>query len=284
MKLSFLERIKKGPILFDGGFGTELYKRGVFLNKCFEELNLSNKQLIKDIHSDYIKAGAEVITTNTFGGNRFKLRRQLLHENLKEINFNAASIAREVAGNSVYVAGSVGPLGIQIEPLGPISREEAIEFFKEQLIPLIDGGIDIILFETFIYPDELKCAVKAAREVTNLPVIAQMTINEHSRSLTGASPEIMIREMESFGADIIGVNCSVGPRVMLNWLEEARKYTDKYISVMPNAGKPKNIDGRNIYLTSPEYLGEYAKHYIQTGADIIGGCCGTGPEHIKKNE
>lgn len=281
-KTPFLDRLGKGPVLFDGGFGTELYNRGVFLNKCFEELNLSNPTLVRQVHEAFHKAGADVLETNTFGANRFKLKKHQLSEKLYEINFQGAKIASEVAGNSVYVAGSIGPLSVQIEPLGPISRREAIDYFKEQLEPLIAGGIDLIIFETFINREELECAVSAAREISGLPVMAQMTIDEHGASLTGASAEVMIQQLESMNADVIGVNCTVGPQRMLNWLEKIRKLTDKYISVMPNAGKPKSIEGRNIYLASPEYLGEYAKHYIQSGANVIGGCCGTGPEHIKR--
>ncbi len=282
IKEKFLDRLGKGAVLFDGGIGTELYKKGVFINNCFEEMNLSNPALIKQVHEEYRKAGSEVIETNTFGANRFKLKPFQLAGKLYEINFEGAKLARQVAGDGIYVAGAVGPLGVQIEPLGPVSRNEARKYFSEQIRPLVDGGVDLILLETFIYPDELLQAVKAVREVCSLPVIAQMTIDEDGSSLTGAEPEVMIKELEEFGADVIGANCTVGPQVMLRWLENVRQYTDMPISVMPNAGKPKNIDGRNIYLTSPEYLGEYAKHYIQAGANIIGGCCGTGPEHISK--
>jgi methionine synthase I (cobalamin-dependent)/5,10-methylenetetrahydrofolate reductase len=281
-KQKFPDRLNEGVILFDGGMGTELYNKGVFINKCFEELNLTNPALVKQVHEDYKKAGAEVLETNTFGANRFKLKPFMLLAQIYDINFQGAKIAREVAGDDLFVAGAIGPLGIRIEPLGPVSREEAREFFKEQIQPLLDGGVDLFILETFIYPEELKQGVMAVRELSDLPVIAQVTIDEDCSSLTGASPEITIKELEALGADVIGVNCTVGPQVMLSWLERVRKLTKLPISVMPNAGKPKNIDGRNIYLTSPEYLGEYAKHYIQSGANVIGGCCGTGPEHIKR--
>ena len=281
-KEDFLEKISDSVLLFDGGMGTELYKRGVFINKCFEELNLSNPSLVSTIHEEYKKAGADVIETNTFGANRFKLKHYMLEDKLYDINYQGAKIAREVAGEDMYVAGALGPLGVRIEPLGPIANEEAREYFKEQIQPLIDGEVDLIILETFIYPEELQQAILAIKELTQLPIIAQMTIDEGATSLTGAEPEIMIKELESFGADVIGVNCTVGPQIMLQWLDKVRKLTSLPISVMPNAGKPKNVDGRNIYLTSPEYLGEYAKHFIQTGANIIGGCCGTSPEHIKR--
>jgi len=280
-KEKFLNRLKRGVVLFDGGLGTEIYNKGVFINKCYEELNLSNPHLIKQIHEEYKKAGAEVLTTNTYGSNYFKLTSYNLADQLYQINYEGAKLAKEVAGNDVYVAGSVGPLSVQIEPLGKISIDEATEYFKQQIQPLVDGGVDLLIFETFIYPSALKTAIKAAREITDIPIIAQMTIDDDGASLTGASPEIMIEELSNIGADVIGVNCTVGPQTMLQWLESVRELTNIPISIMPNAGKPKNIEGRNIYLTSPEYLGEYAKHFILSGANIIGGCCGTTAEHKK---
>lgn len=279
---NFYERLERGAVLFDGGIGTELYKRGVFINRCFEELNLTNPSMVRQVHEEYVKSGADVIETNTYGANRYKLKPFQLDDRIYKINYDGAVIARQAAGEDVFVAGSIGPLNVRIEPLGPISREEACEYFAEQAKPLIDGGVDLFILETFIYPEELRQAVKAVRRLCDLPIIAQMTIDEDGSSLTGAKPETMIRELELTGADIVGINCTVGPQVMLQWLETVRKLTPKPISIMPNAGKPKNIDGRNIYLTSPEYLGEYAKHYIQAGANIIGGCCGTSPEHIQK--
>ncbi len=282
-RVPFRDRLRSGKVvLFDGGMGTELYKRGTFINKCFDELNLSNPALIREVHDEYIKAGAEVIETNTYGANRYKLSGHGFHDAIYDINFRGAAIAREAAGEDVYVAGSIGPLGIQIEPLGPIALEEAAAYFREQALPLFEGGVDLFILETFVYPVELEQALKAVREICDLPVIAQMTINDDASSLTGAEPEVMIRELEALGADAVGINCTVGPNVMLTWLERVRKLTAMPISIMPNAGKPRNIDGRNIYLTSPEYLGTYAKRYIQNGADIIGGCCGTAPEHIAR--
>lgn len=281
-KQKFLDLLSDKIILFDGGMGTELYKKGFFINKCYDELNLSNPSIVKKIHEEYIKAGADVIETNTFGANRFKLQKFGFEDKIYEINFEGARIARATAGEDIFVAGSIGPLGIQIEPLGPVAREEAREFFLEQIKPLVEGGVDLIIFETFVYPDELLQAVLAVKQnFPDLPVIAQITIDEDATTLTGAEPTRLIREMETFDADVIGVNCTVGPQVMLNWLEKVRKLTQMPISLMPNAGKPKNIDGRNIYLASPEYFGEYAKHFAQSGANVIGGCCGTGPEHIK---
>jgi len=276
------EKLTQSILLFDGGMGTELYNRGIFINKCFEELNISNPTIVKQIHTDYKKAGADVLETNTFGANRYKLKTYQLFDKIYKINYEGARIAREIAGDDLYVAGAIGPLGVRIEPLGAISNEEARQFFSEQIKPLLDGGVDLFILETFIYPEELQQAILAVKSFCDLPIIAQMTIDEDGTSLTGAKPEIMIKELEQLGADAIGINCTVGPQIMLNWLEQVRKLTTLPISLMPNAGKPKNIEGRNIYLTSPEYLAEYTKHFIQSGANIIGGCCGTNPEHIKR--
>lgn len=281
-KKNFIEILKQKVVLFDGGMGTELYRRGIFINRCFEETNLSQPELVKQIHSDYINAGAEVIETNTFGANRFKLKRFNLQDKLYDIVYAGAKLAGEVAAGKVLVAGSIGPLGVQIEPLGPIAREEAQEYFAEIIKPLLDGGVDLLIFETFINIDELKQAVVAARKLADVPIIAQITIDEDGNTLTGTNPETAITELEATGADVIGINCTVGPQVMLNWLENVRPLTSLPISIMPNAGKPKNVDGRNIYLASPEYFAEYAKLFVKSGANLIGGCCGTTPEHIKR--
>ena len=282
MKIKFEERLKKGPVLFDGGLGTEIYNKGIFINQCYEELNLTNPNLIRQIHQEYKTAGADVLTTNTFGAGYFKLKRYNLHNQLEEINRSAVRIAKEVAGDDIYIAGSVGPIQVQIEPLGKMSRVEAKEYFKMQIKALVDEGVDLLIFETFLYYEKLKIAVEAAKEVTDIPIIAQLTIDDDGSTLTGASIDITVSELEELGVLALGVNCTVGPQSMLSWLEEARKFTNKYISIAPNAGKPKNIDGRNIYLTSPEYMGEYAKHFVHSGANIIGGCCGTTPKHIER--
>ncbi len=281
MREQFLDRLARGVVLFDGGMGTEFYRRGVFINKCYDELNLSNAVLVEQVHRDYVQAGADVIETNTFGANPVKLAAHGLLDQLEEINRRGAEIARSAAGDDVYVAGSVGPLGIQMEPLGPLAREEAQELFARQIRALCAGGVDLFVLETFIYPDELEQAIQAVRACCDKPVIAHITINDDASSLTGARPAVLLSELIAMQPDALGVNCTVGPSVMLSWLEQVRALTDMPLSIMPNAGKPKNVDGRNIYLTSPDYLGTYAKRYIQAGANLIGGCCGTGPEHIR---
>ncbi|MBR9976913.1 MAG: bifunctional homocysteine S-methyltransferase/methylenetetrahydrofolate reductase [Bacteroidetes bacterium] len=281
MRERFIDRLQQGTLLFDGGIGTEFYRRGVFINKCYDELNLGNPALVAQVHRDYVQAGVDIIETNTFGANPIKLAAHGLIDALENINRRGAEIAREAAGDEVYVAGSIGPLGTQMEPLGPLAREEARALFATQVRALCDGGVDLFVLETFIYPEELQQAILAVRECCDKAVIAHITINDDASSLTGARPEVLLAELAAMNPDALGVNCTVGPSVMLTWLERVRDLTDLPLSVMPNAGKPKNVDGRNIYLTSPEYLGTYAKRYIQAGANIIGGCCGTGPEHIR---
>jgi methionine synthase / methylenetetrahydrofolate reductase(NADPH) len=281
MASKFLDRIKKGPIVCDGAMGTLLYSKGIFINRCYDELNLSQADLIHAIHHDYLKAGAEIIETNTFGANSFRLARHGLAEKVHAINLAGAQMARDAAKSfDAFVAGSVGPLGIRIEPLGKTSREEAREAFRVQINALEEGGVDLVILETFGYLEELHQAVLAAREVNpDLPVIAQVTIDEDGNSLDGATPEQFGPRMDEWPADVIGCNCSVGPVSMLESVERLRRVTTKPLSAMPNAGMPRNVEGRNIYLCSPEYMASYARKFIAAGVTVVGGCCGTTPEH-----
>jgi len=279
----FRERLQKNEaIVFDGGVGTYLYEKGIFINTCFDELNLINADIVTEVHRDYVNAGADVIETNTFGANRFKLAPHGLETKVYEINLKGAQLAKAVAKQDVLVAGSIGPLGIQIEPLGKISYDEAKEAFKEQAKGLIDGGVDLIILETFLLVAELAQAIRAVRELNpDIPIMAQMTINDDGNLLSGAPLESFAKAVDGTSVDTIGLNCSVGPKAMLDALETLKTLTALPISVQPNAGLPQNIGGRNIYMTSPEYMAEYAKRFIQTGASIVGGCCGTNPTHIR---
>ncbi|MCK4447513.1 MAG: bifunctional homocysteine S-methyltransferase/methylenetetrahydrofolate reductase [Candidatus Marinimicrobia bacterium] len=277
----FLNYLKDNIVLFDGAMGTMLYSRGIYINRCFDELNLSRPELVKEIHNKYILAGSEVIETNTFGANRFKLNAHGFDEEVSSINYQGARIAREEAGEDIWVAGSIGPLGIRIEPWGPTSVEEARDVFKEQAKALYDGGIDLFILETFYDLGEIQQAIIAVKEICDLPVIAQMTIGDDGNSLYGTTPEHFAKRLSEWGSDVVGINCSVGPQIMLNALEKMVRVADKPISIQPNAGVPRNIEGRNIYLVSAEYMADYTKRFIQTGAKIIGGCCGTTPEHIR---
>jgi homocysteine S-methyltransferase len=263
-----------------------LYSKGIFINRCFDELNLSAPALVKEIHDSYIQAGAEIIESNTFGANAYRLAPYNLVEKLADINRAGVRVARESAGENAWVAGSVGPLGVRIEPLGPTSFQEARAAFKQQVTALADAGVDLIVLETFGDLNEIREAILATHEACDLPVVAQMTVDDDGNALFGASPEVFARRLEEWGADAIGMNCSVGPKVAVEVLERMIKVTDRPLAVQPNAGKPMVVDGRSVYLCSPEYLAQYARRYIQAGAKIIGGCCGTTPEHIKllKNE
>ena len=279
---SFKDRLQHDVIVFDGGVGTYLYQKGIYINTCFDELNLTNPDLVSEVHRDYINAGADVIETNTFGANRFKLAPFGLEGKVHEINAKGAQLAKKVAQDKALVAGSVGPLGVQIEPLGKLSFDEAKDAFKEQIQGLIDGGVDVVIFETFSLLPELAQGIRAAKEInTEIPIIAQVTVNDEGNLVSGAKLEAFVKEMSDRKVDVIGMNCSVGPKSMLEALEALKPLTTLPISVQPNAGLPQNVGGRNLYMTSPEYMAEYAKRFILTGATIVGGCCGTNPEHIR---
>ncbi|MFQ5906128.1 MAG: bifunctional homocysteine S-methyltransferase/methylenetetrahydrofolate reductase [bacterium] len=267
-------------VLFDGGIGTEFYRKGIFINRCYDELNLSDQAMVKEVHEEYIKAGADAIETNTFGANRLKLSKHGLEDKLFEINYRGARIAKEVAGEKAYVAGSIGPLGIRIEPWGKMAREEAREVFKEQAEALLEGGVDLFILETFLELSPLEQAVLAVREICDLPVIAQLTIREDGSTPFGTPVKMYTEEMSSWDADVIGLNCSVGPEAMLEAIEVMAGLTKRPLSAMPNAGKPKEVEGRNIYLSSPDYFAEYARRFATAGTKVIGGCCGTTPKEI----
>ncbi len=282
MTNKFLDLLEgDGVVVFDGGMGTEIYKRGIYINRCFDELNLSGPNLILEIHKDYINSGSDVIQTNTFGSNLYKLKPYGFSDKVKTINYHGAKLAKQAAGTAALVAGSIGPLGVKLEPWGNVSLEDAKIAFKEQAMGLMEGGVDLFIVETFSDLGEIHQAIQAVREICNLPIIAQMTIDDHGNSLFGTPPEVFTARLEEWGADAIGINCSQGPQVMLEVLERMTKITHKPISVQPNAGVPISVEGRNIYLCSPEYMATYAKHFILSGAKIVGGCCGTAPEHIK---
>jgi len=262
--------------------GTMLYNKGVYLNSCFDELNLSSPDLVKKIHQEYIHNGADVIETNTFGASRYKLNKFGLEDQVQEINRTGALIAREVAGKEVFVAGSMGPLGLKIEPWGPTSVEEAEEAFLEQAQALLEGSVDIFILETFCDINEIHQAIKAVQKLEKrIPIVAQMTIEEDGNSLYGTTPEVFTKKLEGWKAVVIGLNCSVGPAHMLHCLEKMTKRTLLPLSAMPNAGIPRDVEGRNIYLCSPEYMAEYGKRFILNGVKLVGGCCGTTPAHIK---
>ena len=262
--------------------GTMLYGKGVFINRCFESLNLSQPALVGDVHREYLAAGADVIETNTFGASRLKLRSFGLGDQVHAINLAGARLAREAAGDTAYVAGAIGPLGVRIEPWGKTGVDEARECFREQATALVEGGVDLLMLETFRDWNEAAAAVDAVRSVCALPIVALVTTEEDGNSLDGTPPEQFGPALVARGANVVGVNCSVGPAPMLETVERLAAVCAVPLSAQPNAGKPRDIEGRNIYLCSPEYMASYARRFIANGVRLVGGCCGTTPEHIRQ--
>ena len=265
--------------------GTMLYARGVFINRCFESLNQTHPALVLEVHGEYLKAGADVIETNTFGANRMKLRGFGLGDQVRDINTAGAALAREAvkkSGHDAYVAGAIGPLGVRVEPWGKTGVDEAEAMFRDQAEALRDGGVDLFVLETFRDLNEIGAAIKAVRSVCDLPIVAQMTTEEDGASLDGAPAEQFAPALIALGANVVGVNCSVGPAPMLETVERIGEVTDVWLSAQPNAGKPRDIEGRNLYLCTPEYMASYARRFIASGVRLVGGCCGTTPEHIRQ--
>ncbi|HEY1272526.1 MAG TPA: bifunctional homocysteine S-methyltransferase/methylenetetrahydrofolate reductase, partial [Terriglobales bacterium] len=250
----------------------------------YDELNQSQPDLIRGIHHEYLQAGAEIIETNTFGANALRLGRHSLADQAHDINLRGARLAREAAKSfDVWVAGAVGPLGVRIEPLGKTSFEEARTAFRQQIAALVEGGVDLVILETFGYVEELHQAFLAARDINpKMPVVAQVTIDEDGNCLDGSTPENFGPRLVDWGVEVIGCNCSVGPVAMLDAIERVRAVTGSVpLSAQPNAGMPRSVEGRNIYLCSPEYMASYARKFVTAGVRLVGGCCGTTPDHIR---
>jgi homocysteine S-methyltransferase len=262
--------------------GTMLYAKGFFLNVCYDELALKQPQLVREVHEEYVRAGAEILETNTFGANPVKLGAHGLADDTERINRVAAELARAAAGDRASVVGAIGPLGLRLEPFGPTSRDEARDRFRRQVDGLIAGGVDGFVLETFSDIEEIHAALRAVREACDLPAVTQMTIGDDGLTAYGTTPEDFARQLAEWGADVIGVNCSVGPAGVLDAVERLAKATDRPLSAQPNAGLPKDVGDRKIYLASPEYMASYARRMVEAGARFIGGCCGTTPEHIRK--
>jgi homocysteine S-methyltransferase len=267
--------------VFDGAMGTMLYAKGVYINRSYDELNLTNPELVREVHSEYVRAGADILETNTFGATSHHLQQYGLDSRLREINIAAVSIAREAAAGRAYVAGAIGPLGLRIEPYGPTSFDEAKELFQEQARALLEGGVDLFVLETFSDISEIRQAIRAVKELCELPIVAQMTIMPDGNTSFGTTPELFTTRLDEWGADVIGLNCAVGPAILLPAIEKMRKATTRKLSAQPNAGLPRDVQGRQFYMCSPDYMAKYAKRLIQAGTKFIGGCCGTTPAHIK---
>lgn len=278
----FLERLEESVIVSDGAMGTMLYARGVFVNRCFDELNLSNPGLIRSIHTDYVDAGADIVETNTFGAHRFKLGPHGFDKQTVKINREGARLAREAAAGRAIVAGSIGPLGKPLAPLGNIAVDDAVAAYRDQARGLVEGGVDLFFIETMPSLDQAKAALDAVRAESSLPVVVSLTFNEEGTTFYGDRPEEVVRALESWGVPVIGANCSQGPQPMLVTLERmAAVATTAKLSAMPNAGAPTRVEGRSVYLCTPEYMASYARRFISAGASIVGGCCGTTPAHIR---
>ncbi len=278
----FEEYLKDNLVLLDGAMGSLIYEKGVFIDKCYDELNLSRPDLISTIHEEYVRAGARVIETNTYGANRFKLKSHMLLDQMEEINRTGVALAREAAGEEVYVAGSMGPSGLEIEPWGDTSLEEVFEGYAEQARILNQAGVDLFILETFQDIREMEQAIKAIKSVSELPVVAMMTVGEDGLTRYGVDLEDVATVLSKSEASVIGLNCTVGPKPMLDFVEQMGRMTDKPLCLMPNAGRPQYTDGRMIYMSTPEYFSVYTKRFIDRGVRVLGGCCGTTPEHIGK--
>jgi len=270
-----------GVYVFDGAMGTRLYDKGIYINRSYDELNIAAADLVREVHEEYVAAGADIIETNTFGATRHKLQPYGLESKLHEINVAAARIAREAAGDKVYVAGAIGPLGLRLEPFGPTSFAEAREMYREQIAGLLEGGVDLFVLETFSELPLIEQAIRAVKELCDLPIVAQMTVQMDGKTIYGDTPEHFTQKLESLGVDVIGLNCGVGPTHVLSTLEKMREVTDIPLSAQPNAGLPRDVQGRQFYMGSPEYMATFAKRFVQAGATFVGGCCGTTPTHIK---
>lgn len=279
----FEQQVLQRVLVGDGAMGTMLYQQGVFLNRCFDELNQTDPRMVRAVHESYVEAGADFIETNTFGANRLKLSKFGLAGEVVPINRAGVRIARDAAKDSVLVAGSIGPLGCELTEHGPITFASAGEMFGEQGRALVEAGVDLLILETFSNPEELLVAIRSVAGLGDLPILAQMTVNENSETVYGERIDHAIaRIAKEQAVAAVGLNCSVGPSGMLAGLELIRGVTDKPIAIQPNAGMPRRIEGRQLYMCTPEYMAEYAKRFYEKGARIIGGCCGTTPEHIRE--
>ena len=280
--MSFLESLHDRVLVCDGAMGSMLYDRGVFVNQSFEALNLTRPDLVVEVHRAYVDAGADVIETNTFGANQLKLAGFGLADRFVKINVVGARLARQAAGASGYVAGAIGPLGVKVGDGGSTRVEAAETHFAEQAAALLEGGVDLLLLETFGALGELEAAVRAVRRLSALPVIAQMATGEDGLSLDGVTPEQFALTLSAHGVTMVGVNCGAGPASTLETVERMAEVTDVPLSAQPNAGGPQEVEGRRLMLSSPEFLASYARRYVAVGVGLVGGCCGTTPAHIAR--
>lgn len=287
----FLDRLAQGVVLADGAMGTMLFDTGHTADECLEQLNSTQSGDVANVHRQYIAAGADIIECNTFGANRFRLAHHGLEEHVRDLNKRGVRLAREereVSGSPVLVAGSIGPTGRTLEPIGRLSTDEARDAFTEQVSFLLEAGVDLLIIETMGNLDEMTSAIDAAQASSDLPIVAMMTFGEDGRTLTGSTPEDVVQALVARGVDVIGANCSVGPQRLVQMIGRMREAIDTlpknakhpYLAAMPNAGWPTTTGGRLVYSSSPEYFADFARKAVDAGARLVGGCCGTTPAHI----
>ena len=281
MKTKFLDALAVAPLVFDGAVGTQLYERGVFINKCFDAANLASPDLVVAVHEAYLDAGADALTTNTFAANAIKLRRHGLEDDLDAINRAGVELARRAAAGRAFVGGSIGPTGLVPAMLTDQETSDIRATYRAQAAALTGAGADFLILETFRQLSEIRMVIEAIKDVSDLPIIAQMAFDSERKTADGASPERVSLLLVEWGADVIGTNCLEGPNVIFDVVTEMVGRGVPVIA-QPNAGYPRKVDERLIYMATPEYFGEYAKRYFQSGVSIVGGCCGTGPEHIRR--
>jgi methionine synthase I (cobalamin-dependent) len=279
----FREQLRSRALVADGALGTLFHDRGVSINRSFDELNLSMPHLVREAHQGYVNAGADIIETNTFGANRARLGSYGLAGKLEAINQAGVRLAREAAQDAAFVAGAMGPLGVRLEPSGTISFSEARAIFREQADALVGAGVDLLILETFYDLPEIREAIFAARQAAGdeMAIVAQVTIDNSGNMPGGGTPETYTAKLDEWPADVIGLNCSPGPKVTFETIERMLEYSSKPMSAMPSAGLPTVVDGHKIYLCSPEDMAQDARRLLRAGVRIVGGCCGTTAEHIR---
>ena len=280
----FLDDIATRVLVCDGAMGTMLYARGAFVNRAFEELNETQPELVSEIHRAYVAAGADVLETNTFGANGLKLTEFGLDADAQALKLNRAGVrlARAAAGAAVHVAGAIGPLGVRLAPGGRTSVAEAERIFREHAVGLLEECVDLVMLETFRRADELAAAVRAVRAESDLPVVAQLTTAETGETDDGLTPPAAAQRLIDSGATVLGVNCSAGPAPMLEIVQRLADVVRVPLAAQPNAGLPRKVEGRTLYLSSPDFVGSYARRFVTAGVRLVGGCCGTTPEHIRQ--
>jgi homocysteine S-methyltransferase len=282
METSFLDALDRGPLVFDGAIGTQLYERGIYINKSFDHANLYNANLVRTVHEEYLDAGADVLTTNTFSANRLKLKEHGLEEDIAEINHRGVEIAREAASDTgAFVAGSIGPTGLgPVEPSDE-TAETMRNVFLQQVGFLADAGVDLLTLETFRHIDEIEIALEAVRQEFDGPIVAHMAFDEEHETADGTGPEAVAHTLDEWGADVVGANCMEGPSIIFDVVEEMVE-AGLPVSAQPNAGYPRQMEDRLVYMATPEYFGVYGRRFLKLGCAMVGGCCGTGPQHIEK--